>query len=91
MSKISCLCRVSAAALACAFLRLRKRSQSGARAKAERTQSEGRAKAEWRHGVLSGVINCGVIFLGAYYSYTKKGQNKGAAFEKKKAALIGTR
>ena len=56
MSKTSRLCRVSAAALPCAFLRLRKRSQSGARAKAERTQSEPRAKAEWRHGVLSGVI-----------------------------------
>ena len=49
----------------------------------ERTQSEGRANPERRHGVLSGVINCGVIFLGAYYSYTKKGQNKGAVFEKK--------
>ena len=31
---ISCLCRVSAAALPCVFLRLRKRSQSGGRAKA---------------------------------------------------------
>ena len=40
MSKTSCLCRVSAAALPCAFLRLRKRRQS-----------EPRAKAEWRHTV----------------------------------------
>ena len=37
----SCLCRVSAAALPCVFLRLRKRSQSGGRAKAERRQNEG--------------------------------------------------
>ena len=40
MSKTSRLCRVSAAALPCAFLRLRKRSQS-----------EPRAKAEWRDTV----------------------------------------
>ncbi len=40
MSKTSCLCRVSAAALPCVFLRLRKR-----------TQSKPRAKAEWRHAV----------------------------------------
>ena len=34
MSKFSCPCLVSAAALPCAFLRLRKRSQSEGRAKA---------------------------------------------------------
>ena len=37
----SCLCRVSAAALPCVFLRLRKRRQSEGRAKAERRQNEG--------------------------------------------------
>ena len=37
----SCMCRVSAAALPCVFLRLWKRSQSGGRAKAERRQNEG--------------------------------------------------
>ena len=50
-------------------------SGSEVRVEPERTQSEPRAKAEWRHGVLSGVKKCGVIFLGAYYSYTKKCQN----------------
>ena len=39
MSKVSCLCRVSAAALPCVFLRLLKRSHS-----------EGTAKALWENG-----------------------------------------
>ena len=39
MSKTSRLCRVSAAAFPCAFLRLRERSQSEGRAKAERRHS----------------------------------------------------
>ena len=50
-------------------------SGSEARVEPEWSQSEGRANPERRHGVLSGVKKCGVIFLGAYYSYTKKCQN----------------
>ena len=34
--------------------------------------------------MLSGVKNCGVLFLGAYYSYTKKCQKQTATFCKKK-------
>ena len=40
MSKISFLCRVSAVALPCVFLRLRKRSQSEGRAKARCVNDE---------------------------------------------------
>ena len=54
-------------------------------------RSGGRANPERRHAVLSGVINCGEIFLGAYNSYTKKSKNKGAAFEIKIAAVNGSR
>ena len=41
MSKTSRLCRVSAAALPCAFLRLRKRSQSEGRVTVAQSESRG--------------------------------------------------
>ena len=52
------------------------RSTSTCRAKAKRRQSEGMV---------------GLIWVMCYYSYTEKGKNQGATFEKKKVAVIGTR